>query len=237
MGQLKGLAVAGIMMMIALQSVAQKELKKANKRLNNSQTSMTKSLGKYPMDASGKTALNSFLSQTDSLQKIIMNDKNLSVAQKVMAINCQCYFYDTLQSQIKGKTFSVDILNESRENFIPLWQTISAEKPYDNIFASFDANTAGVMATAFKDYPQAARIRDIAILKNTERSPENIMKFLANNSNFSLRDSLIFIYGNAFPERLVSYVNDAKNPELVKAVREHNNPLIQTLLSISTEKN
>lgn len=238
MKQLKGFVVAGILMMIGLQSSAQnKELKQANKRLNNSQTSMSKSLGKYPMDANGKNALNGLMSQTDSIQKIIMNDKNLSVAQKVMALNCQCYLYDTLQSEIKGNTFSVDMLTESQENFIPLWQTIAAEKPYDNILSSFDAKTAGVMAKAFKDYPQAGRIREIANLKNQERNPENIMKFLANNPGFSMRDSLIFIYGNTLPERLVSYVSDAKNPELVKAIKENRNPLIQTLLTISTEKN
>ncbi|MEO6539727.1 MAG: hypothetical protein ABIN74_02005 [Ferruginibacter sp.] len=237
MTQLKGIVVAGIMMMMALHSTAQKALKQANKRLNNSQSAMTKSLGKYPMDANGKTALNGLLSQTDSLQKIIMNDKNLTVAQKVQALNCQCYLYDTLQSEIKGNTFNVDLLSESRDNFIPLWKTIAAEKPYDNMLASFDAKTAGVMATAFKDYPQAGRIREIATIKNLERNPENIMKFLANNINFSMRDSLIFIYGNTLPEKLVAYVSDAKNPELVKAVKENNNPLIQTLLAISTEKN
>jgi hypothetical protein len=235
--QIKGLIVAGIMSMMTLQLVAQKALRQANKRLNNSQTSISRSLGKYPMDSNGKTALTGFLSQTDSLQKAIMNDKNLSLAQKVMALNCQCYLYDTLQSEIKGNTFNVDLLNESRDNFIPLWQTLAAEKPYDNMLASFDAKTAGVMAKTFKDYPQAARIKDIAILKNLERTPEKIMKFLDNNSSFSLRDSLIFIYGNALPEKLVTFVSDSKSTELVKLVRQNKHPLVQTLLAISTEKN
>ena len=232
------LIVAGILIITALQSSAQKksDLKQANKRLNNSQSAISKSLGKYPMDNSGRAILNGFIFQTDSLQKVIMNDKNLSIAQKVMALNCQCYLYDTLQTEINKKTFDVGLLSESRDNFIPLWQTISSQQSYDNMFAPFDAKTAGVMAVAFRDYPQASRMRDIATLKNLERTPENILKFLGTNSNFSLRDSLIFIYGNTLPEKLVTYVQESKNLEMVKMVRQHHNPLIQTLLLLATEK-
>ncbi|HEX2684634.1 MAG TPA: hypothetical protein VHL77_11905, partial [Ferruginibacter sp.] len=237
MRHLKGFVAAGVMIMLALNSSAQRELRQANKRLNNSQASISKSLGKYPMDENGKTALTGFLSQTDSLQKAIMNDKNLSVAQKVMALNCQCYLYDTLRSEIKGNTFNVDLLNGSKENFIPLWQTLAAEKPYETMMASFDERTAGVMATTFKDYPQGAKIRDIATLKSLERTPDKIMKFLDMNSNFSLKDSLIFIYANALPEKLVAFVNDSKSTDLVRAVKDHQNPLVQTVLEISKEKN
>lgn len=232
------LVVVAILILTALQSSAQKksDLKRANKRLNNSQSSISKSLVKYPMDNSGRAILNGFIFQTDSLQKVIMNDKTLSIAQKVMALNCQCYLYDTLQTEIDKKTFNVDLLSESRDNFIPLWQTINAQKSYDNMLAPFDAKTAGMMAVAFRDYPQASRMRDIATLKNLERTPENILKFLATNNNFSLRDSLIFIYGNTLPEKLVTYVQESKNLELVKAVRQHHNPLIQTLILLATEK-
>ncbi len=239
MGQLKGFVVAGILMMITLQSAAQNNatLRQVNRRLNNSQNNFTKNLGKYPMDNNGKTVLNRFIFQTDSLQKIITNDKNLTIAQKVMALNCQCYFFDTLQSEINRKTFDVDLLSESRDNFIPLWQMIVAQKSYDDFLVPFGAKTAGVMAVAFKDYPQAARIKDIATLKTLQHTPEKIIEFLGNNSNYSLRDSLIFIYGNSLPEKLISFVLDSKNTELVKAVRDNTNPLIQTLLSIANEKN
>ncbi len=232
------LVIAGILIGAAFQTSAQKksDLKQANKRLDNSQSTITKSLGKYPLDNGGRSVLNGFIYQTDSLQKVITNDKNLTIAQKIMALNCQCYLYDTMQTEINKKTFDVELLTESRDNFIPLWQNITTQKAYDNMLIPFDAKTAGVMAVAFKDYPQASRMRDIATLKNLERTPENILKFLGTNINFSLRDSLIFIYGNTLPERLVSYIQESKNLELVNAVRQYNNPLIQTLLLLANEK-
>ncbi len=231
--------VAGLLIMFSLESTAQNKatLRQLNRRLNNSQDNISKTLGKLTLDNNEKTVLNGFLSQTDSLQKAIMNDKNLTIAQKVMALNCQCYLYDTLQSEIKNNSFDVNLLSESRDNFIPLWKIIATENSADDILVSSDAKTAGVMAVAFRDYPQAARIRDIATLKTLERNPDNIPQFLGNNSNYKLRDSLIFIYANMLPEKFISYVNNSKNAEIVKAAREHRNPLIQTLISISAEKN
>lgn len=233
----KKLVIVIFLISTGLISVAQKksDLKKATKRLNNAQSAITKSWIKNQADNSGREILNGFIFQTDSLQKVILNDKSLSIGQKIMALNCQCYLYDTLQTEINKKTFNVNLLSESKEGFIPLWQTIRTEKSYDNMLTGFDAKTAGMMAVAFKDYPQAARMRDIATLKNLERTPEKILKFLSTN-NFSLRDSLIFIYGNNLPERLVTFIQESKNIDLVGAIRRHHNPLVQTLVLLATEK-
>jgi hypothetical protein len=129
------------------------------------------------------------------------------------------------------------MIRDSRDNFIPLWQTIATKGSYDDILRPFGAGTTGVMAVAFKDYPQAGRMRDIATLKALQRSPENIIQFLGNNINYGLRDSLIVIYANTLPEKFISFVQESKNTELVSTAKQNNNPLIQTLLAISNEKN
>ncbi len=239
MGNFTKLIVAGVLMMLSFESVAQSkaELRQVNKRLNNSQDNIAKTLNRLSLDNNEKNVLSGFLSQTDSLQKAIMNDKNLSVAEKVKCLNSQCYLYDTLQSDIKKNSFDVDVLSASRDNFIPLWKIISTGNSSENIQLSSNARAASMMAVAFKDYPQVALIRDIATLKGFERNPEGIMSYLANNSSYKLRDSLVFIYGNSLPEKLISYVNSSKNAELVKAIRENHHPLIKTLISISGEKN
>ena len=231
--------VTCVLLVFTLQLAAQKnsDLRQVNRRLNNSQSSFTKMLGKHDLDENGKIVLKRLLKETDSLQTIIKNDKNLSIAEKVLALNCQCYLLDTLKSAISGKTIDERMIRDSRDNFIPLWQMIAAQKSYDDILRPFGAGTAGVMAVAFKDYPQAGRIKDIATLKTLQRSPENIIQFLGNNVNYSLKDSLIVIYGNMLPEKFISFVQESKNAELVNAAKQNSNPLIQTLLSIAGEKN
>jgi hypothetical protein len=239
MGNSRKLVTAIIFTLMGFASFAQSraDLRQANRRLNSSQESISKALNRLSLDNNEKSVLSGFLSQTDSLQKAIMNDKNLSIAQKVQALNCQCYLYDTLQSDIKKNSFDASLLIESRDNFIPVWQMLSGQNQNMNLLANSDAKTAGVLAVAFKDYPQAARIRDIADLKTLERNPEGIMNFLANNHNYRLRDSLVFIYGNTLPEKLISYTKTSRNAELVRIIKENNSPLVQTLLSISNEKN
>ena len=228
------------LVMTTFQLTAQKTLtlKQVNKRLDASQQNFTKSLDKSLLDKNGKTMLSRFITtETDSLQKVIKNDNKLTDVQKIQALACQCYFLDTLQSEINNKQFDAGLIRESRDNFIPIWQTILQQKSTDYILRSLSPKTADLMAVVFKEYPQNGRIKEIATLKSLERTPENIMAFLSNNPNYALRDSLIFIYANTQPEKLVTYVLESKNAELVKLIRDNSSPVVQTLLSIANEKN
>ncbi len=234
------IAVMIILIMITLQSAAQKALtlKQVNKRLNASQKSFAKMLDNNPMNKNGKAVLSRFITtETDSLQKIIKNNKSLTASEKILALNCQCYLLDTLQTEVANKTFDVNLIRESRDNFIPLWQTLLSKNSGDVIMMPFGAQTAGLMAAVFRDYPQADKIKDIAALKILEHTPENIMQFLSKNINFSLRDSLIFICANTQPERLINFVTGSRVEELLKVIRQNKSPLVQTLLSIANEKN
>ena len=234
------MAVLVLLCHFSLQTAAQKPLtlKQLNKRLDASQNNFTKMLGKYPIDNSGKVILNRFITtETDSLQMIIKNDKGLPLSQKLLALDCQCNLLDTLLSEVANKTLDANNIRESRDNFIPLWQTILTQKSCDDVMRPFGPRTAGLMAAVFKDYPQASRLKDIATLKSIENKPENILQFLGKNIDFSLRDSLIFIIGNTQPERLISYLSTSKDDTLLKLIRQHPAPLIQTLLSIANDRN
>jgi len=236
----KKIAVFVFLILAALQLAAQKEstLKQVNKRINASQQSFSKILGKYPIDKNGKIILNELVTtDIDKLQKIIKDDSRMPLSQKLIALNCQNYLLDTLQSQIANRTFDVNLIRDNRDNFIPLWQTIITQNSCEDIMRPYGAKTAGLMAAVFKDYPQATRIRDIATLKELERTPELIMQFLNRNSGFSLRDSLVFICANTEPERFLSFVSSTKDEDLLKVIRNNPSQLVQTLLSIAGEKN
>jgi len=142
-----------------------------------------------------------------------------------------------LKAEVARKTFDLSLIRDSRDNFIPLWQTIVTQKTNDEALKGFDPNSAGLMAAVFKDFPQASRIREISTLKSLERNPENIMIFLDKNPVFALRDSLIFIAANTQPERLMFFIANSKNEELQKAIHQNTSPLVQALISVAPERN
>jgi hypothetical protein len=215
-----------------------RDLKEVNKHLKATQQSFSKLLAISPMDKNGKDILNRLiLAETDSLKKFIIKDKNLPLSQKLLALNCQCYFLDTLQSQVNNKTLDVNLIRDNHDDFFPLWQTIINQKSCDDIMRPFGPKTAGLMAGVFREYPQSSRIKDIATLKSLETTPGNIMQFLYQHPNFSLRDSLIFMCANTLPELLIHYSLEAKNKELMDAIRNHQAPLVQTLVGLAGEKN
>ena len=223
---------------LALTSAAQETYKQASKRLDASQKSLSKLLGSSALDKNGKAALNRFVTtEMDSLQQIIMGNNDIPNEMKIQAINCQCYLLDTLKAEVARKTFDLSLIRDSRDNFIPLWQTIVTKQPNDYVMKEFDPNSVNLMAVVFRDFPEASKIRDMATLKNLGRSPENIMIFLDKNPVFTYRDSLIFIAANTVPEKLVFFIANSRNEELQKAIRANQSPLVQSLVAVAPERN
>ena len=238
MGKFIKIPVIILFSLVTLGSTAQETYKQASKRLDASQKNFSKMLGSASMDKDGKATLNRFVTtEIDSLQKFLKDNKDIPNEMKIQAINCQCYLLDTLKAEVARKTFDASLLRDSRDNFIPLWQTIVTQKPNDAVLTGFDVNSANLMAVVFRDFPGATRIREMATLKSLERSPENIMIFLDKNPVFGFRDSLIFLAANTVPEKLMFFIANSRNEELQKAIHSNPSTLVQALVSVSKERN
>src|SRR5437868_788093 len=239
-GKFKQLPMLFILALAALHSTAQKDLtyKQATKKLDASQKSFTRMLGNYPMDKNGKAMLNHFITnEIDSLQQLIKSNNDIPDAMKIQAITCQCYLLDTLQRQVSNKSFDINLIRDSRDNFIPLWESMLSKKPNDMIMQKFDPESATLMAAVFRDFPEADRMRDMAMLKTLERQPDNIMLYLDKNPAFGMRDSLIFIAANNTPEKVLFYLANSRNTELVNAIKSNNSALVQTMVAVANERN
>ncbi len=238
MGTFKKIPMMAVMAFFALTSFAQETFKQASKRLDAQQKSFSKMLGSSSLDNNGKATLNRFATtEIDSLQQIIKDNKDIPNEMKIQAINCQCYLLDTLKAEVARKTFDAGLIRDSRDNFIPLWKTMVLQQPNEDALKEFDPNSINLMAVVFRDFPQASKMRDLAVLKNLEREPENIMIYLDKNPVFSYRDSLIFIAANNVPEKLVFFIANSKNTELQKAIHQNTSTLVQALVSVAAERN
>ena len=213
-------------------------LKQVNKRIDAAQLAIAKVLVRSSIDNEGKAMISKFLKfEIDSMQKVIKNDKTLKDQEKVMALNCESYFLETLKTEIESKSIDLYEVSEDQKTFIPLWETIRTEQSCSSIIGDLGIKSANLMAAVFKEYPQSAKIRDLAILKSLERNPDKIMSFLSSKPDFSLRDSLLFIFANNEPERFIIAAKGAKDEGLLKLINQQNSPLIKTLISLADEKN
>lgn len=215
-----------------------RDIRDANKRLNSLQTTLSKLIDKQAYDPNEKAQVARFINtEIDSLQDRIKNDNSLTAAQKLISINAQSDFLDSLRIGIGNSTVDASFILDNRTSFMQLSQSIATPNSFSSFTQPLTASGADMMAGIFKKYPQAEKLKDIAMLKRLEGKPENIMSFLSNNSNFSFRDSLIYIFGSNRPEMLVNYVQSSRNNELVNLIRSNPSTLIKTLLSLTGEKN
>ena len=224
----------------ALQLSAQEKqtFKQVNKRLNAAQENFTKILNASIVDIDDKEMIRRFITtEIDSMQKVIKGDKKLTPEEQVLALNCQCNFLENLKTEIASKAVDVYQIRDSRNSFIPLWENLRSSQSCDNIVGQLGVKTANIMASVFKDYPEAGKIRDIAILKGLELTPDKIMSYLSITPGFRFKDSLIYIFANTQPERFLVAAQGTKDEQLSKAIQEHSSPLVKTLLSLSKEKN
>ncbi len=237
--RLQQVLILFILILITVQSAAQTNtnIRRINNQLNETQKSFNKMLGKTRMDKNGKLMLARFITtETDSLQKIVENTQSLTPEHIILALSAQNNFLDTLQTEVRNKTFDANYTRLYIDKFKLIWQTLFTLQPYEEIMKPLEAKVGGIMAYVFRDYPVSEGIKDLAILKQLAITPEKITNFLSNNANFSLVDSLIFISGNTQPELLINFASQTRDEILAKAIREHKSPIIQTLLMIGKEK-
>ena len=224
----------------AFNSTAQENLsfRQVNKRIDAMQKNFMKLLVKSEIDNDGKNMITRFINvEIDSLQKVIKSDNKLSVPQQVQALNCVSYFLETMKEEIEKKSVDVYQMRVVCNNFIPLWESVRTDQSCDRIIGELGIKSANIMAVVFKDYPQGAKIKNMATLKSLERSPDKIMNFLGSAPGFVFKDTLLYIFANTQPERFINAAQGTKDPELLKTIQQHSSPLIKTLLSIANEKN
>jgi len=219
-------------------SAQDNSVRKVSKRMNNAQKSFVKTVEKSELDPAGKSLLKYFATtQMDSLQELARADKNLPAERKILALNSQTYFLQALQAEITAKKFETSLIRDSRDQFMELWNNYRLQQLADNRLANAVPQSMQYLAAAFRDYPQSGKMQDLTKLKTLERSNDKILQFLATNPNFSYRDSLIFISGNSEPEKLVRFITQTKDEQLQQAIRQHSSPIVQTLVTISKERN
>ena len=238
--KLQRLLIIFILLLIATQSVAQyrANLRNINRHVDASQKQFSKILDDVPMEKSGEMLLQNFITETtNNLQKSAYNSKNLTPEHKILALDAQANFLDTIAGEIRNKIFDINYTRLYIDGFKQLWESIFTHKPYAEIMKPFNVKVSGLMAAVFKDYPEAQIIKNLAILKTLENIPEKIPAFLTYNDTYSLLDSLIFIYADNRPEQLISFASTTKDEILLQAIKNNPSPLVQSLLSIANQKN
>lgn len=229
--------MAALLGSVAIVAQVNPGLKTSINKLDKKQSGFSSKLSGYPLGKPGKDQLKRFIgTETDSIQQLIVNDPTMALSQKILALDCQSYLLDTLQSSLGNRAFNINLLSDSRESFIPLWQLVARQRSCEAIMKPFKPQTAGFMAAVFKPFPRSDQLKEIADLKLMEQHPELIIPFLSSDIHFGYRDSLIFILANTQPEKLLRALADSRNEDLKRVIRQNSYPLVQTLVGLSSLK-
>jgi hypothetical protein len=93
-----------------------------------------------------------------------------------------------------------------------------------------------LIATAFKDYPEGSRLRDMAIIRTAQGTPERIPSWLTQNPDYHFTDSLLMIWANRAPAHMARFLKSSPNSPVAQKVNACPNPLVQTIAKIAPER-
>ena len=212
------------------------QISQANIRIDDIQKRFESSIAPKSMDEGTKNLLLRFITvQTDSIQNVLQNESDTGQQEKLQALKGHAAFLDAFQYEIVSNSFEVYQIRDMRNKYLLIWDQLRHKQPYDAYMNTLGPKKSKIIATAFKEYPEGPRLRDMTILKTARYSPDRIPGWLTANKDYHFTDSLIFIWANRAPASLVKFVKTSGNQELVQKIKDNQFPLVQTLVKMSSE--
>src|SRR6185369_5874068 len=127
-----------------------------------------------------------------NIRSLIQADALLPDSQKIKAIKSLVFFLRDLSTDIDEKKIDVYDIPASLRSYMNLLNVLQHHGSVINVLGPLSARRCRLLAGAFRQYDRNGLMEDIAVYKLISASPEHIIQFLRNNSNFRFADSLLY---------------------------------------------
>lgn len=212
-------------------------IRQANMRIDDYQKRFARDLSPLKMDRGIKNILKRFYTvETDSIQQVIEGETESPYRERLLALNAHGAFLDAFRYAVSTNAFEVYHVRDMCEKFDLIFDRIRHYQPYDDIIEKMGPQKTKLVATAFKDYPQGPILRDIAIIRTAQNSPERIPGWLSQHQDYHFSDSLLMIWANRASPHMARYLKSAPNSPVAQKVRDCTNPLVQAIAKIAPER-
>jgi hypothetical protein len=212
-------------------------VRQANMRIDDYQKRFSKELAPIRMDPGVKKLLNRMITKgTDSIQQVVTGETDSPYRDRLLALNAHGAFLDGFRYSVTSNAFAVYHIRDLRLKYYTIFDRIRHYRPYDDVIEAMGPKKTVLIATAFKDYPQGPRLRDIAIIRTAQNSPERVPSWLAQHPDYQFTDSLLMIWANRAAPHMARYLKSAPNSPVAQKVRDCPNPLVQTIAKIAPER-
>jgi hypothetical protein len=226
------------MLFLTVQAQDSAELvRQANMRIDDYQKRFAKDVSPLKMDRGVKNVLKRFYTvETDSIQQVINGETDSPYRERLLALNAHGAFLDAFRYAVYTDAFEVYHIKDMCEKFDLIFDRIRHYQPYDDIIEKMGPQKTKLVATAFKDYAQGPRLRDIAIIRAAQTTPERIPGWLSQHPEYHFTDSLLMIWANRAAPHMARYLKSAPNSPVAQKVQACPNPLVQTIAKIAPER-
>jgi len=194
-------------------------------------------LAPLKMDPQVKKLLTRFITVgTDSIQQVVSDESQTPYKERLLALEAHGKFLDAFRYSITTEAFEVYHIRDMRAKYLLLFDEIRHYRPYDEIVNTLGPKRCKLVATAFSDYPQGPRLRDMTIIRTAQTSPERIPGWLSQHPDYHFSDSLLTVWANRAPDHMVRYIKSGVNPTLQEKIKSCQNALVQTMVKIAPER-
>jgi hypothetical protein len=212
-------------------------VRQANIRIDDYQKRFAKELSPIRMDPGVKNLLTRMITKgTDSIQQVVTGETDSPYRERLLALNAHGAFLDGFRYAVTTNAFAVYHIRDLRLKYYAIFDRIRHYQPYDDIIEAMGPKKTTLVATAFKDYPEGPRLRDIAIIRTAQSSPERIPGWLAQHQDYQFTDSLLMIWANRAAPHMARYLKSAPTSPVAQKVQACPNPLVQTIAKIAPER-
>lgn len=212
-------------------------VRQANMRIDDFQKKFQSDIAPKKMDRGVKDLLTHFITKgTDSIQQQVTGETGNPFSERLLALNAHAGFLDAFRYAIVSESFETYHVRDTRDTYLPVFDAIRHYQPFDDLVRNLGPQRMKLMASAFKVYPEGKRLRDMTIIRYAQYSPERIPGWLSSNLDFTFADSLLLIWANRAPSSMMRYVKSGVKTPVQEKIRNHPNPLVQTIVSISEQR-
>ena len=175
----------------------------------------------------------SVATEAESIRLFIMSEPFLSDSEKAKAVSSFVYLLKDLVSNISQQKFEIYDVPAALASYKDLLKAFLHHKPVFDILLPLSQRRARLMANAFWQYDESGLLRDVAVYKLMDSSPEYIFQFLKNKPGFRFADSLLVRAASYDPGKTVSFLTRYKNSS---GYNTHHNIYLRQISILSENK-
>jgi hypothetical protein len=175
--------------------------------------------------------------KTDRTQKATELNEQISHSKRISILRGFTELLNGFNLAVQRRQVDWNRLPAIYQAFEKGLENIQLQQPVSPLLEnlSYDESRLLIGNIAWSESPGIVQARETVFLKFARQYPDQVMRRLSENPNYSFTDSLIKAWARQRPEELITYAQ-ARNTPLGRRIANHPDPLVKEIVMLANDK-